>query len=58
MSPRTGRPKSKNSKTTQIVVRMDEKDVKKLDECVKETKETRTETMRIAIRKLYEGIKK
>ena len=58
MSPRTGRPKEENAKRTQIVIRLEDADVKKLDECCSRFEETRAETMRIALRKLFESIKK
>lgn len=58
MSPRTGRPKEENAKRTQIVVRLNDEDVEKLDECAAEMHLTRAETMRQGLRVLHEGIKK
>lgn len=53
MSPRTGRPKSDNPKSTQIAVRLDNEMVKRLDEVAESNSETRVQTIRRGINKLY-----
>lgn len=53
MSPRTGRPKSDNPKSTQLAVRLDEETLKKLDKVAEVYSETRVETLRRGIEKLY-----
>lgn len=58
MSPRTGRPKSDNPKSTQISVRLDKDTVQKLDEIARSNSETRVQTIRRGIEKLYSELKK
>ncbi len=58
MSPRTGRPKSDNPKSTQIAVRLDENTLKKLDKVAQTNSETRVQTIRRGIDKLYSELKK
>lgn len=58
MSPRTGRPKSDNPKSTQLAVRLDAESLRKLDEVAKINAETRVQTLRRGIDKLYSEIKK
>lgn len=58
MSPRTGRPKSDNPKSTQLAVRLDEDTVKKLDEVARANSETRVQTIRRGIEKLHSELKK
>ncbi|MCI9079678.1 MAG: hypothetical protein HFH68_12300 [Lachnospiraceae bacterium] len=58
MSPRTGRPKSKNPKSTQLAVRLDNAMLNKLDTVAKTNSETRVETIRRGINKLYSELKK
>ena len=58
MSPRTGRPKSDNPKIKQLGVRFDEKTLEKLDTVAKYYKETRVETLRRGVEKLYSELKK
>lgn len=53
MSPRTGRPKSDNPKTTQLAVRLDEETLRKLDTVAQKNSETRVETLRRGINRLY-----
>lgn len=53
MSPRTGRPKSKTPKHTQLGVRFDDSTLKKLDKLVDHYKETRVEIIRRGVNKLY-----
>lgn len=58
MSPQMGRPKSKNPKSTQLAVRLDDVTLDKLDEVAKLNSETRVQTIRRGIEKLYSEIKK
>lgn len=58
MSPRTGRPKSENPRKTQLGVRFDKEELKKLDIVAEHYKETRVESIRRGIEKLYSEIKK
>ena len=53
MSPRTGRPKSDNPKSTQIAVRLDKIALEKLDKVARSNSETRVQTIRRGIDKLY-----
>lgn len=58
MSPRTGRPKSNSPKSTQLAVRLDDNTLKKLDEVANKNSETRVQTIRRGIDKLYSELKK
>ena len=58
MSPRTGRPKSENPKSTQLAVRLDDEMLKKLDEVAESNSETRVQTIRRGINKLHSELKK
>lgn len=58
MSPRTGRPKSDNPKSTQITVRLDNETLEKMDKVAISNSETRVETIRRGINKLYSELKK
>lgn len=58
MKPRMGRPKSDNPKSTQLSVRLDDETVRKLDEVAKANSETRVQTLRRGIEKLYSELKK
>lgn len=58
MSPRTGRPKIDNPKGKQLGVRFDKEGLKKLDIVAEHYKETRVESIRRGIDKLYSDIKK
>lgn len=58
MSPRTGRPKSDNPKGKQLGVRFDKEQLEKLDTVAEHYKETRVESIRRGIEKLYSEIKK
>lgn len=57
MSPRTGRPKSDNPKATQLAVRLDNGTLEKLDKVAKANSETRVQTIRRGIEKLYSELK-
>lgn len=58
MSPRTGRPKSSNPKVKQLGVRFDEETLEKLDDVAKHYKETRAESLRRGVEKLYSELKR
>ena len=58
MSPRTGRPKSDNPKEKQLGVRFNSEQLEKLDTVAEYYKETRVESIRRGIEKLYSEIKK
>lgn len=58
MSPRTGRPKSKNPKATQITVRLDDETLDKLDKSAEELEETRVQVIRRGIEKVFSELKK
>ena len=53
MSPRTGRPKSDNSKDTMLRVRIDEETVNKLEIVSKELSITKSEVVRNGIENEY-----
>ncbi len=53
MSPRTGRPKTENPKSTQLAVRLDAVTLEKLDAVAEHNSETRVQTIRRGIEKLY-----
>ena len=53
-----GRPKSENPKSTQLAVRIDDSTLSKLDEVAKVNSETRVQTIRRGIEKLYSELKK
>ena len=58
MSPRTGRPKSENPKSTQITVRLDNETVKRMYKVAAANSETRVDTIRRGINKLYSELEK
>lgn len=58
MSPRTGRPKSEKPKQTQLGVRLDDEQLKQLDVVATHYNETRAESIRRGIQKLYTELKK
>lgn len=58
MSPRTGRPKTDNPKSTQLAVRLDKNTLEKLDEVAIANSETRVDTIRRGIEKLHSELKK
>ena len=58
MSPRTGRPKSQNPKSTQLAVRLDDETLNKLDFVAQKNAETRVETLRRGINRLYSELNK
>lgn len=58
MSPRTGRPKSDNPKTVQLAVRVDKDTLQKLDLIAEFNSETRVQTLRRGIERLYSELPK
>ena len=58
MSPRTGRPPSKNPKNHETRIRMSDEDIEILEYCCKMTGRTRTDIIREGIREVYAKIKK
>lgn len=58
MSPQIGRPKSSNPKVKQLGVRFDKDTLEKLDYVANYYGETRVETLRRGVEKLYSDIKK
>lgn len=58
MSPRTGRPKSDNPKSTQLAVRLDDETLRQLDEIAKANSETRVQSIRRSIKSLYSDLEK
>jgi predicted transcriptional regulator len=58
VSPRTGRPKSNNPKSTQLAVRLDDMILEKLDKVAESNSETRVQTIRRGIEKLYSELDK
>lgn len=57
-NPRMGRPKIDNPKGTQLGVRFDKEGLNKLDVIAEHFNETRAESLRRGIEKLYAEIKK
>jgi predicted transcriptional regulator len=58
MSPRTGRPKLDNPKSTQLAVRLDAETLDKLDKVAESNSEKRVQTIRRGIEKLYSELTK
>lgn len=58
MSPRTGRPKSDNSKNTMLRVRIDEETVNKLEITSKELGISKSEVVRNGINGEYQKVQK
>lgn len=59
VSPRTGRPKSENPKSTQLAVRLDGETLNKLDALTALYGVSRVEVLRMGIERLYsEQVKK
>ena len=54
MSPRTGRPKSKNPKTIEVKARIDSETNFKLIEFCKNNNMSRTDVVRLGIKKVIE----
>ncbi len=58
MSPRNGRPPSKNPKTHETRIRMSDSDVAKLEYCCKQTGMTKADVIRRGIDEVYMQLKK
>lgn len=58
MSPRTGRPPSKDPKKHETRIRMSDEDVEILEYCCKVTGKSRSDVIREGIREVYARIKK
>ena len=58
MSPRTGRPKTKNPKVKQLGVRLDKETLDKLDVLAEHYQETKAQVLRRGIERLYSELKK
>lgn len=58
MSPHIGRPKSENPKEKQLGVRFDKEQLEKLDTVAEYYSETRAESIRRGVEKLYSEINK
>ncbi len=58
MSPKTGRPKSDNSKDTMLRVRIDEDTVRKLETVSRELGITKSEVVRNGIENEYQRVLK
>ncbi|MCM1022821.1 MAG: hypothetical protein NC395_02035 [Prevotella sp.] len=52
MSPRTGRPKSDNPKDIQLKIRADKQTIEDLDFCCQKTDLTRSDVIRLGIKKV------
>ena len=53
-----GRPKSKNPKSTQLTVRLDQDTLEKLDAVAQVNQENRVQTIRRGIERLFSELKK
>ena len=53
-----GRPKSENPKSTQLTVRLDKETLEKLDRVTQANHESRVQTIRRGIEKLFSELKK
>lgn len=58
MSPRTGRPKADNPRGKQLGVRFNADELHRLDKVAEHFNETRVESIRRGVEKLYSEIKK
>ncbi len=58
MSPRNGRPPSKNPKIHETRIRMSDDDIEKLEYCCQVTGFTKADVIRKGISKVYEELKK
>ena len=58
MSPRTGRPPSKNPKKHETRIRMSDEDIEILEYCCKMTRVSKADIIRQGIREVYSKIKK
>lgn len=58
MSPRNGRPPSKDPKVHETRIRMSDKDIFKLEYCCEKTGLTRADVIRKGIDEVYKQLKK
>lgn len=58
MSPRTGRPPSKDPKKHETRIRMSDEDVQILDYCCMATGKSRSEIIREGVREVFAKLKK
>lgn len=58
MSPRNGRPPSKDPKVHETRIRMSDNDIFKLEYCCKETGLTKADVIRKGIDEVYKQLKK
>lgn len=58
MSPRTGRPKSKNPKSEQIKIRATKEDKRLLEECCEKLCKTQYDVVMTGIKKVYDESQK
>lgn len=58
MSPSTGRPKSDNPKNIQLKIRADKQTIADLDYCCKKKSMTRSDVIRLGIKRVKEEVEK
>lgn len=58
MSPRNGRPPSKDPKRHETRIRMSDNDIEKLEYCCNQTGLTKADVIRMGIDKVYKELKK
>lgn len=58
MSPRNGRPPSKDPKTHETRIRMSDNDIEKLEYCCKQTGMKKADIIRRGIDEVYKQLKK
>lgn len=56
MSPRNGRPPSKDPKTHETRIRMSDNDIEKLEYCCNQTRLTKAAVIRMGIDKVYKEL--
>ena len=56
MSPRTGRPKAENPKGVQVTARVDAETLEKLDKAAEHYGESRADTIRRGIERVYQDM--
>ena len=58
MSPRTGRPKADNPKDIQLKIRADKQTIEDLEYCCEKTLMTKSDVIRLGIKKVKEEVDK
>ena len=58
MSPRTGRPKADNPKDIQLKIRADKQTIEDLEYCCEKTSMTKSDVIRLGIKKVKEEVEK